>query len=311
MDQARIDSPAFIAGDWGTTQSRFWLCAANGNPLDRRIGEGAAVFGGDEVALANEFDRITADWPIKVPAILCGMIGSMTGWHDSGYAACPADCADLGRDGLRFEHNGRSILLLPGLQTRNRFDEPDVMRGEEMQIVGAMDSLRGGKALVALPGTHNKWCLVSDGVVETFHTAMAGELRAILRAHSVLIGKLNGQAELGSAFELGASTAFAKTDVGLEALLFSTRARQAVGEITPDEAEEYLSGLLIGSDIATACKLYSEEIQSIPLYLICSASLASLYQRALSIMDLQATRLSGEDTVRKGLLRTYNAAFAL
>lgn len=310
MAHANMGNAAYIAGDWGTTLARFWLCTSSGEPVERRDGKGVASFEGDQAAIMREFDELTKGWSSDLPAVLCGMVGSMTGWHDSGYASCPADCRAIATDGIRLTHRNRNVLLLPGLTVRNRVGEPDVMRGEETQLVGAIDMIGSGTAIVILPGTHNKWCVVEDGQVKAFHTAMTGELHATLRNHSVLIGKTTGQVGKPDAFEDGVKTAYANKDAGLESLLFTTRSRQAVGELDARDAEEYLSGVLIGSDVATASTLYAPELASAPLFLICSAPLGERYQRALAIRELEATRLSGAETALRGLLAAYRATFA-
>ena len=73
------------------------------------------------------------------------------------YAPCPTDAATWRRAQVQTTIDGVPVTVLPGLSHRND-SVPEVMRGEETQIFGAMrcdPSLAGGERLFALPGvTH-------------------------------------------------------------------------------------------------------------------------------------------------------------
>ena len=119
---------SFIAGDWGTSHLRLFLCDGDGRILERADAAGAAAAAG---RFANLFDALVAPWQQRggpLPAVLCGMVGSSIGWVEAPYVPCPAApeqiaaaCVAL-RDG--------AIHLVPGMSCRNRLDAPDVMRGE-------------------------------------------------------------------------------------------------------------------------------------------------------------------------------------
>ena len=133
---------------------------------------------------------------------------------------------------MRFEDGGRAIAILPGLSCRGKTGAPDVMRGEETQILGALrlhPELAKGRHLFCLPGTHAKWVAVTDGAVSQFQTALSGELFELLRRHSVLArdsGEVDGRS---AAFALGLD--FARQKADLLHLLFSTRSRVVTGEM--------------------------------------------------------------------------------
>ncbi len=77
-----------------------------------------------------------------------------------------------------------------GMRCSNPLGAPDVMRGEETQLLGARHldaSLEDGKQLVCMPGTHTKWVSLHEGVVQEFLTAPTGEVFAMLCEHSVLV----------------------------------------------------------------------------------------------------------------------------
>src|SRR5450432_3790284 len=182
-----MSKAAFIAGDWGTSRLRLYLCDAGGHVLARGEGEGAAVpdCAGRFAAAALPWDKAYG----VLPAILSGMVGSTIGWREVPYLKCPARPETIAAAALRFEAAGRTIAILPGLSCRGKTGAPDVMRGEETQILGALrlhSRLAKGRHVFCLPGTHAKWAVVSDGAVTQFQTALSGELYELLRRHSVL-----------------------------------------------------------------------------------------------------------------------------
>src|ERR1700760_2447983 len=131
-----MSKPAFIAGDWGTTRLRLYLCDADGAVLARADGEGAAVPGH-----AERFAAAVAPWDGahgKLPAVLGGMVGSTIGWKEVPYLECPARPGAIAGAALRFEQDGRAIAIVPGLKCTGLVGAPDVMRGEEVQILGAL-----------------------------------------------------------------------------------------------------------------------------------------------------------------------------
>src|SRR5262249_35916190 len=150
---------------------------------------------------------------------------------------------------------------------RGKTGARDVMRGEETQILGVLDlhpELTKGRHLLCLPGTHTKWVAVVDGAVSQFQTALAGELFELLRRQSVLArdsGEVDG---LSPAFALGLD--FARQKADLLHLLFSARSRVVTGELSKEDAASYLSGLVLGKDVATALALF--EVDG-PVHLIC------------------------------------------
>lgn len=242
------EQPArLVALDWGSTRLRAFLLGADGAVLaQRQSGQGASTLSGD-AAFAQAFAAITADWP-ALPALACGMVGSQHGWREAPYAPCPADAAALARQALQLDDR---IRILPGLLYDGA--QPDVMRGEETQIVGALalhPELAEQSCLV-LPGTHSKWAHVEAGRVTGFATHMTGELYALLRQHSVLARLMpaDGASPPSSqAFLAGVDAA--RADGALSHQLFSVRTLGLFKRLAAEQLPDYLSGLLIGHEIA-------------------------------------------------------------
>jgi 2-dehydro-3-deoxygalactonokinase len=293
-----VSRPAFIGGDWGTSRLRLFLCDADGGVLARADGPGVAEAG---AKVAEIFAGLTSGWDKSLPAILCGMVGSTIGWREARYVACPVAPDAIAQAALRFEADGRQVAIIPGLSCRNASGLFDVMRGEETQILGALrrkPGLARGRHLFGLPGTHAKWALVENGMVVNFQSAVSGELFALLSAHSVLArgaGPMHGD---HAAFTEGLSIARTQTQAGLLHLLFSTRSRQLAGEIAKEEAASYLSGLIIGEDVAGAVRLFQPQGS---VTLVCAPELGALYERALCAYGLSAATIAGDDAALAGL----------
>ena len=301
-----MSEPAFIAGDWGTSRLRLYLCDPAGNVLARGVGEGASV-----PDCAGRFaDAVTA-WDKAhgaLPAVLAGMVGSSIGWREVPYLKCPTRPDGIAASASKFEADGRAVAILPGLSCRGKTGAPDVMRGEETQILGALHlhpQLSTGRHLLCLPGTHTKWVAVADGAVSHFQTALCGELFELLRRHSVLArdsSEVDGQSR---AFASGLD--FTRQKADLLHLLFSARSRVVTGEMSKEDAGSYLSGLVLGKDVATALSLFDSEG---PVQLICTPQLAALYGKALAAYDVKSTTIDGDRAALAGLVHAHSEIFS-
>jgi 2-dehydro-3-deoxygalactonokinase len=233
---------------------------------------------------------------------MAGMIGSRNGWLEVPYVACPAGLGEIAaglREVAAASLAGRRVLIVPGLSHQPSASAPEVMRGEETQLLGLLDDLRdAGPHTVGLPGTHSKWATVSGGRIVGFHTAMTGELYAVLTQHSLLGALMAREAgalvDDGSAFELGLQASQAPG--GLLNHLFGVRTRALFGELAAAQLPSYLSGLLIGHELQGLPPGAS------PVHLIGSEALLRPYQRALAWRGV-AAHLHGEALAARGLHR--------
>jgi 2-dehydro-3-deoxygalactonokinase len=296
---------AFVAGDWGTTHLRLSLCADDGSVLDTKTGPGIAAARG---SVAAAFLGAVEGWP-TVPAVLSGMVGSSIGWHEVAYLDCPVAAASIALGALHLSFGGREIVLVPGLACENILGAPDRMRGEETQILGALRGHRelcSGRQFLCLPGTHTKWVVLRDGVIEHFLTSLAGEAFDILSKHSILASGLGG-AE-GDGFALGLARSAASPDADLLHLLFEVRSRQLAGTLTHGDARSFLSGLIVGRDVVGARRIFGQEI--LRVHVIGASQLAALYMRALHAQGLDGVCFDGVDASRAGLFSIHSALFA-
>lgn len=294
---------SFIAGDWGTSRLRLNLCDENGAILDSKSGPGV---GASQDQVADTLFSLVEDWESSLPVILCGMAGSSIGWREMPYLPCPVAPASIARGVLQFAERGRQIAITPGLSCRNVLGTFDVLRGEETQILGALSvepALAKGRQMVCLPGTHTKWVTMRDGVVERFLTGVSGELFVALQKHSVLIGKIE-HVDSAEAFQRGLNQA-QTSDADSIHLLFGTRSLQFAGEVEPQHAAAYLSGLIVGRDVAGAAKLVADEFTSARVTIAGSPQLAGRYREALEMLGVDAGVIDGDAASLAGLTAIY------
>ncbi len=286
----------FIAGDWGTSNLRLYLCEYRepGRSLivDTLGGPGVSQVRGE---FEEVFFSLVGGWIAArgaLPIIISGMAGSTIGWKEAPYLPCPVDVAQLAEGRVTFEARGLEISIIAGLRANNPLGAPDVMRGEELQLLGwlqANGSDDGSARLFALPGTHNKWALLRQGRVETFLTAVAGELFTLLKDHSVLIADRSVKEFDESAFIQGVEAIEQLGDAHLVHALFATRSRQVLGDISPAQSVSYLSGLLVAADVIGAIRLFRKttpEITSVTL--IGEQGLSEYYRLVLDRLGVQS-----------------------
>lgn len=293
-----------LACDWGTTNLRAWTLDDGGAVLAHRDFDlGVSRLRPGEAARRFQDEVQPALHAVGLPAILCGMVGSNLGWTSAPYADAPAGLPELADRLAAVEAHAAWVRIVPGVRCQGISGAPDVMRGEETQVLGWVaqnpDRARG-RQVVCHPGTHAKWVLVEDGRIIRFVTAMTGELFAVLSRHSVL--KADGPADDMAAFDEGVSAA--GDGQALAARLFTARSRVVGGGRPAAETPSYLSGLLVGADVAATPRLLGLTGDE-PVALLGDAALCGLYARALKARGAPTETFDGEEAALAGLLALY------
>ncbi len=181
------------------------------------------------------------------------MVGAKQGWREAPYVACPAGLAEIAAAMLVVETSFGAVRIAPGVRALDAHGAPDVMRGEETQIFGAL-AAGCGDGIYVLPGTHSKWARVEGGRIAGFETFMTGEVFAVLRAHSVL-GRMMAPERDGAGFARGVEAARALERPGdLLHAIFAARTFGLFETLPADQLGEYLSGLLIGAEIIAGAR---------------------------------------------------------
>ena len=292
---------AFIAVDWGTSNARFALCDEHGVSQDLRAGPGAAQ---SRDKFAEVFDEATAAWRREhgaLPAYLCGMVGSAFGWLEVPYLPCPEDLHELADAVVRIRDG---VHVVPGMRCTNPLGAPDVMRGEETQLMGAL--CRGqladtGRQLVGRPGTHTTWVSVSAGVVQEFLTAPTGELFALLCDQSVLVrDRTTVLTHSPQDFERGLAEA-ARHPGALVHQVFQARSLRLDRQLSAEGAASWTSGLLIGADVGGALEMFGSHDIGRPVLVIGAPRLTESYAVALARRGRRAVQVDGAQSSLAGL----------
>jgi 2-dehydro-3-deoxygalactonokinase len=295
---------SLISADWGTTSLRVYLLAADGRVLDQHASQqGVMSLRKDE--FAGVLTEHCKGWQQHglLPVLLSGMVGSRQGWVEAPYLTCPTGLDGLAGNLMAQSASGfSSVHIVPGLSTFDGDGVPDVMRGEECQIFGALAQLNLRTATLILPGTHSKRVTVDANRITAFQTFMTGEIFAALKTHTIL-GRMMQQSQTASSagFSRGVLAAAQSTAPGAWLhRLFSVRTLGLMGQLLDDEAEDYLSGLMIGWELIglKPCD---------PVILIGTPQLTQRYAAAAHVLGI-ATGNAPEHCVCAGHLQIARAA---
>lgn len=308
-------TPRLIGLDWGSSSLRAYLIGGDGSVLQQRGNDsGASRLQGDKPGFEAALRGLISDWlsdHASLPIVACGMVGSAHGWKEAPYAFCPVALDDLQQQAVTVQaSDGLQVRIVPGIAQRPAGGGPDVMRGEETQVAGllATHPLLAEQALVVMPGTHSKWVTLQDGRMLSFTTRMTGEVFALLRSQSVL-ARLIEPADTFNAEAFDQGVQHGSRDHGADLLgrLFSVRTRGLFDELPSSALADYLSGLLIGSEVAAGLADVADRVQHVAIVLVGEAALCDRYQRVLRSLGHE-TRVAQGNPAVAGLWRMAERA---
>ncbi len=279
---------AYIAVDWGTTNRRVYRVEQGRTTAKFEDGLGLSSVPVDGFPKAVAEIRSSFG---DLPMLLAGMVGSKRGWHEAPYVEVPAGKEELARRILWIDQR---TGIVPGVCQRGDHG-PDVMRGEEVQIIGGIaDGLIPADALVCHPGTHAKWAEVRSGRIARFRTTMTGEVFALLRKHSILAEALTGSANAGPEFDAGVRESLSG-EAPLSAL-FRIRARALLDGSAADAASR-ASGILIGDEVAAGLREFPDTAVTV----LGRPALCTLYARALHLAGRDSRLVDGAEAFLAGI----------
>ncbi|MCF1711133.1 2-dehydro-3-deoxygalactonokinase [Tabrizicola sp. J26] len=295
-----MSDTALIAIDWGTTSFRAWKISAAGEAVGEII-TSSGILSVKDGAYDAVFEGLLGEWLDAnpgVPVIASGMITSRTGWVETTYAPLPTGVHALaGELRAHVTSRGRVIHFVTGTAVNPADGLPDVMRGEETEVIGHLAASEDKDALIVLPGTHSKWVHAEKGVITGFETFMTGELYAVLLGHSILGRLMADGPSRPESFRDGVEVA--RTSGSILGKLFSARSKVLFNRLRPDEVAEYLSGMLIGEEVRTGLTRYGVER---PITVVGRGDLAERYLVALTLCGARA-RTAEPGMARHGLYR--------
>ncbi|MEO7787545.1 MAG: 2-dehydro-3-deoxygalactonokinase [Sphingomicrobium sp.] len=281
----------FIAVDWGTTNRRAYRVGPDGAheaEFEDDRGVLSIPAGGFPAAVAQIRERLG-----DLPLLMAGMVGSNRGWVEVPYVPCPAGFDQLAA-ALAWAEPARAAIV-PGLSLLTE-TRADVMRGEEVQLLGAVAAgLLPADGLACHPGTHNKWVVLAGGEIASFRTVMTGELFNHLKGKGILADWLGGPVAPGEAFRGGVRDGLDGGALGAD--LFAVRARILLGRAKAEDAASYTSGLLIGADVSAGLKDGAGTVT-----VIGRPELTRLYAAAIAEAGRAAVEVAGETAFLAGII---------
>ena len=292
--------------DWGTTNARSYWVDGDGGVRDSRQSDLGILNLGD-LGVTGAFDVLTSGWidakGARPPVLMSGMIGSRQGWTEAAYAPCPAALTDLAAKVMAVPEVD-DVWIVPGVCLSPDGPRRDVIRGEEVQIFGALEVTGRASTTLCLPGTHSKWARVEDARLVDFATAMTGEVFHVMRAHSILGALLSADADHDAgAFAKGLG--ISATEGGLLNHLFSVRAEGLFGVMAQGELSSYLSGLLLGHEIRDMAAAYPADGAGV--LLVGSSGLVAIYGEAFEFLGIPFQTLDGEKATISGLISLWSS----
>lgn len=283
-----MGAPAFLAIDWGTTNRRAYRIEQGRVVAEERDGQGVTAVTDFPAELAAIRARLG-----DLPVLMAGMVGSTLGWREAPYVPAPAGLDDLSTQLCRIDAR---TAIVPGVAV-TQDGRGDVMRGEEVQLLGAVVAgLAPADAMLVQPGTHCKWVTMRDGRIARFTTAMTGELFAMVRASSILAAQLGGEVHMDDAFMDGVREGSRRD---LAASLFGVRAGKLLGLRDDADAASFVSGLLIGADVAA--RLATEPFET--AYILADPLLGALYAAAIEANGHAARIIDSRTAFIAGITR--------
>lgn len=235
--------------------------------------------------------EVTQNWrDSATPVVMAGMVGSNVGWKIAPYLPVPAPFSAIGEQLMSV---GDNIWIVPGLCV-SRDDNHNVMRGEETQLLGARTL--SPSSVYVMPGTHCKWVQADAQHIHDFRTVMTGELHHLLLNHSLLGAGLPEQVPSPEAFAAGLARGIASPDVLPQ--LFEVRASHVLGNLPREQVSEFLSGLLIGAEVASMREFVGRE-QAVTI--VAGAALTSRYEQAFRAIGREVSMVPGDTAFQAGI----------
>jgi len=279
----------YIAIDWGSTNLRAWLYQGDTCLESRQSEAGITRLNGKSPAAV--LAEITQNWrdDASMPVVMAGMVGSNVGWKVAPYLPTPVNFSAIGE---QLTTVGDNIWIIPGLSV-SCDDNHNVMRGEETQLLGAREI--APSSVYVMPGTHCKWVQADNQQIHDFRTVMTGELHDLLLRHSLVGAGLPAQETSVEAFSAGLERGL--NEPAVLPHLFEVRASHVLGSLPREQVSEFLSGLLIGAEVASMNQHFTAQ----QITIVAGNTLAGRYQQAFNATGRQSTVVAGETAFQTGI----------
>lgn len=289
-----------IAVDWGTTNRRAWALGPGGRILGERA-DSSGLLAVQHRRFAESLEIFLADWldpDAGIPVVVAGMAGSRMGWVEVPYIAAPAPLSELARSLMKAGRAGGSdCWIVPGMSIDSE-TQPEVMRGEECQILGALLGHQRSDGIFVLPGTHSKWARVSDRRLVDFRTYITGEMFNLLRQSGTLAQLMTGEEHDDDAFARGIRAT--GHDAELLNCLFSARSLALFGRLEGRALASYISGMLIATEMRHARAAWPD-LGRIGVTCIGSSGMLARYGACAALLGLDLQAIENKDVLPAAL----------
>lgn len=287
-----------IVIDWGTTNVRAFLLNAQSGEIiaQRRSDKGIKFVPRDGYPVV--YQELTSDWRESSNfTLMAGMVGSANGWEEAAYVSLPASPAKVGEHIYKLSAM-ENVYIVGGLCCHKKDDTYDVIRGEEVQIIGLTSKLKQEGHLVCLPGTHSKWLEIDENnIIDSFTTVMSGDFFSAICTSTIMAMMLESPQEFSKDhFRKGIE--ISATPGGLMAHMFKVRGALLFKQIEAKHVESMISGIVIGSEIHNMRTLYNTKSQ---VHVIGSDALGEKYSLALDILEIEHQLHSSDEMSLAGM----------
>ena len=292
-----FDEIDWIAIDWGTTNFRAWII--KNNKILKEINRPHGI---KNIPNKNFEDILNKNIKIpkknnrKIKIISCGMIGSKQGWLDTGYEKN----LNLTKNNLvkvKTKNKNIDFYIVKGLSQKQPYD---VIRGEETQILGYLESDKKFSGFICLPGTHSKWIKITKGKLINFKTYMTGELFEIISRNSILKHSINDK-KINLKIFKNSVLLSQKKYFNLFEYLFEFRSRSLLTKKKYYPKSELLA-YLIGNEI----KSNINELRNFKVIIIGSDFNSKLYSQAMQILKIDNKIINSKNITINGLRILFN-----
>ena len=263
---------AVLTIDTGTTNTRVLLWQNNQvlASASEAVGVRDTAITGSRFALQDAVRRAIADAlgqaslePGNVTlALASGMFTSALGLHELPHLLAPCGLQDLARGMVSVnlpDVYPLPLWLVPGVRnnvapvTLANCESMDMMRGEEVEVIGLLDRLQlRTAAVLVLPGSHTKMVAVDDASrIRACATTLAGELLQTVTQNTILASSLGGEfaATLDAPMLLAGAASANLTGFGRTC--FTLRILEQQGLAERNARANYLLGAVLASDLQT------------------------------------------------------------
>lgn len=272
--------------DAGTTTTRIRLTDGK-NVLasaKRQVGARDVAITGDKRILeqalkecVNELLQQNRLSIAQIDALLAsGMISSNVGLYEIPHIEAPVNLEQLASRLVVQSFPDlldKPVIFIPGVKTGfedwAELEEKDMMRGEEAEIFGYLNSLgdkRNDDVLFMHYGSHHKCILLKNGGITQCRTSITGELMTAIAEHTILKSSLLPVEEVVPEIEWVKKGLYMAQKTGIGRVLFSTRVLDTMEKRSKHEASSLFLGSLLSLDFRLVEEMITEQTKRIVLY---------------------------------------------